>query len=97
MVKLHLFSGFENRKLGITPDTQLGHLYSDNNNPEEVMEAGERLGVRMGWLQSSITGTWHFDLWGHFLADAKQCFPAVSDEEFAKDMEMLPCGVRDRP
>lgn len=90
MIKLHLFSGFENKKLGITPETALGHLYSDMEQVAELKYAGARVGMKDKWLQNKDdTGIWHFDLWGKPLEKAKRLFPIVTDFEFVADVLRL--------
>lgn len=90
IVKLHLFSGFENKELGITPDMELGHLYEDTNNWIILSYAAERIGVKQSWIQpQEKTGLLHFDLWGNRLKWAKQHFLIVDDIEFAADMQRL--------
>ena len=81
MVKLHLFSGFEKRSLGITPDMELGHLYDDGNSRIRLSHAAARVGVGRRRAQTSKTGLVHYDLWGPPLARAKTLFPIVSGRE----------------
>jgi hypothetical protein len=90
MIKLHLFSGFENKKLGITKDTKLGHLYSDTQDKDELIKAGTLVGTSTDWLQTpELTGLLHFDLWGTPLRKARRLFPIVSDEQLVYDMERI--------
>lgn len=87
-VKLHLFQGFANLRLGITSDTELGHLYEDTNSAAILAFAGEKVGVKQEWLQNS-EGFLHFDLWGAALRRAKQLFPTVTDLELVADLERI--------
>jgi hypothetical protein len=87
MIKLHLFSGFENQRLGIYRDTPLGHLYSDHGN-DELIEAARLLGIPAGGLQNS-RGFYHFDLWGEPLAKARLQFRIVNNHEIYRDMRAL--------
>jgi streptomycin 6-kinase len=87
LVKLHLFSGFENARLGIEKNTQLGHLYSDWRH-EELLEAGRELGINPGALQCS-RGFYHFDLWGEPLKKACSLHKIVGNHEIFRDMRSL--------
>ncbi|MFC1919534.1 hypothetical protein ACFLWX_01930, partial [Chloroflexota bacterium] len=63
MIKLHLFRGFENRRLGITPEMELGHLYSNTGDLAELREAARQLSLNAAWLQrKSDTGFVHYDI-----------------------------------
>lgn len=88
MVKLHLFSGFDSEWLGITADTELGHLYEDTNSFAILAYAAEKVGAKQEWAQNS-NGFIHFDLWGQPLKKAKALFHIVSDEELAADMKRM--------
>jgi hypothetical protein len=88
-VKLHLFSGFSNPQRGITADMELGHLYSDVEDREELLEAGRQLGMAARWIQGSHTGMLHFDLWHGPLQRAKGMYQIVDDEEFSADLEKV--------
>lgn len=88
VVKLHLFGGFENKELGITSNMELGHLYEDTNSIAILAYAGEKVGIKQGWLQNS-DGFFHFDLWGSPLQRAKQLFQVASDLELASDMKRM--------
>jgi hypothetical protein len=89
VLKLHLFSGFEKRSLGITRDMELGHLYEDTNSCTPLRDAAETLGVSAKRAQTSKTGLVHFDLWGEPLETAKKLFPIVSGRELARDIQRL--------
>ena len=93
MIKLHIFSGFENPTLAITEDMELGHLYSDVFDKQELLAAGAKVGMKSRWLQSKETGLIHFDLWATPLRKAKELYLTVTDEEFAKAM----CERRESP
>ncbi len=84
MVKLHLFSGFENPRLGIERAMLLGHLYSDQDMPE-LLRAARELGVPAGALQCS-RGFYHFDLWGEPLDRARFRHPIVNNHEIYRDI-----------
>jgi hypothetical protein len=84
MVKLHLFSGFENSRLGITRDMRLGHLYSDSSL-QELKEAAKRLGINPEYLQNS-RGFYHYDLWGKPLEKACLLFKIVDNHELYRDI-----------
>ena len=84
MVKLHLFSGFENPRLGIERVTPLGHLYSDRDTLE-LEQAARELGVPAGALQCS-RGFYHFDLWGEPLARARFRHQIVDSHELYQDI-----------
>ena len=88
VVKLHLFSGFENRELGITPDMELGHLYEDTNSFAILAYAADKVGLKEQYAQNS-DGFIHFDLWGKPLERAKRMFKIVSDLELAKDISHI--------
>jgi len=88
VVKLHLFSGYVNRALGISKEMELGHLYDDGNDFRCLMDAGKGLGMDRGWIQKK-SGFYHFDVWGVALEKAKQLFPIVSDTELATDMASI--------
>ncbi len=101
MIKLHLFSGWANPRLGITEDTPLGHLYSATGNTAELILEGARIGLKESWLQISQakpgvmgSGLDHFDLWGSRLKRAKELFPIVTTEELGQDMERINRGRR---
>jgi hypothetical protein len=85
MVKIHLFSGFASERLGISRDTQLGHLYSDQDN-EELMQAARVVGINPRYIQNS-RGFWHFDLWGQPLQKARQMFKTVTNREIYQDLK----------
>lgn len=85
MIKLHLFTGFENKKLGITPDMELGHLYEDTNSFAILVYAAGKVGMKPKWAQNA-DGFVHFDLWGRPLEKAKQLFHIASDLELAEDI-----------
>lgn len=90
MVKLHLFSGYENKELGITNDTKLGHLYSNSEDEDELIKAGTLIGASPDWLQGrEATGLLHFDLWGTPLRKAVKLFHIVSNEQLVMDKERL--------
>jgi hypothetical protein len=84
VVKLHLFSGFENWRLGIDRATPLGHLYSDLEI-RELLQAARELGVPAGALQCS-RGFYHFDLWGDPLERARFRHKIVDNHEIYRDM-----------
>jgi len=84
MVKIHLFSGFQNDRLKITRDTLLGHLYSDRA-VDELLEAARTVGVNPDYLQNS-RGFRHFDLWGKPLIKARLIFPQVNNHQLAHDL-----------
>gem|GEM_PF-3340728 len=84
MVKLHLFSGFENSRLGITRDMRLGHLYSDCSL-QELREAAKRLGINPDYLQNS-RGFYHYDLWGRPLVRACLLYKIVDNHELYRDI-----------
>lgn len=86
MIKLHLFTGFENKDLGITPDMEVGHLYSDDDNKGELVDAAVGCGLNSGYIQSASLV--HFDLWGKPLERAKKRFRIVSDLELSVDMKL---------
>lgn len=88
MIKLHLFSGFENKRLGITPDMELGHLYSDTGDRGELCEAAASVGLYTGTIQEK-EGLVHFDLWGQPLARAIERFPLATDAELYEDMKKI--------
>jgi hypothetical protein len=85
MVKLHLFTGFENEALGITADMELGHLYEDTNSIAILAYAAEKVGLKASYKQDS-DGLFHFDLWGKPLERAKRMFPVISDQTLHQDM-----------
>jgi hypothetical protein len=87
MVKIHLFSGFENSRLKIGRDTPLGHLYSDFS-PEELLEAAHQVGVKRQCIQNS-RGFYHFDLWGKPLLKARLFYPRVSNRELYRDLQAV--------
>jgi Protein of unknown function (DUF4031) len=90
MVKLHLFSGFENERLGIKRDDLLGHLYSDSSH-DELMEAAKIVGLNPRYLQNS-RGFYHFDLWGSPLQRARQNYKVVNNREIYQDMRAMNRG-----
>jgi len=79
MVKLHVFSGFENARLKIQRDTLLGHLYSDRDQ-EELVEAAAVVGINPDYLQNS-RGFYHYDLWGKPLFKARLFYQRVTNRE----------------
>jgi hypothetical protein len=85
LVKLHLFSGFENESLGIRRDTQLGHLYSDSAE-SELLSAARELGIKPDALQCS-RGFYHFDLWGEPLSEARLHHKIADNHEIYRDMK----------
>jgi hypothetical protein len=85
-IKLHLFSGFENRSLGVYAHMALGHLYSSDNSRDELLAAGKALGLKEEWLQNSH-GFLHFDLWNKPLRVAKDIWEIVDDLTFYEDMK----------
>ncbi len=87
MIKLHLFTGFENKSLKITPDMELGHLYDDQNDRAALILAAGEIGLAAGYIQ--VGNLIHFDLWNQPLARAKQLYRIVTDEELAEDMKRL--------
>jgi hypothetical protein len=90
MVKIHLFSGFENPRLKISRDTRLGHLYSDSSRAE-LLEAARLVGVDSRCLQNS-RGFYHFDLWGKPLIKARLFFPKADNHMIYRDMQILNRG-----
>jgi hypothetical protein len=84
MVKIHLFSGFQSEHLGITRDTPLGHLYSDENTIE-LREAAKIVGVNDEYIQNS-RGFFHYDLWGKPLLKARLFFPRANNHELCRDI-----------
>lgn len=87
-VKLHLFSGFENKKLGIKSDRLLGHLYDDENSMMALARAAADIGADPNWLQFH-DGFYHIDLWGEPLEKAKKKYQIVSDEQLFDDMKAI--------
>ena len=86
--RLHLFGGFENKMLGITPNTELGHLYDWRNELVVLEKLGQEVSMKRQWLQyDEATNFWHFDLWGWRLERAKELFPIVTDMQFADDIQ----------
>jgi hypothetical protein len=85
MVKIHLFSGFENERLQITRDTPLGHLYSDESMAE-LLEAAQLVGVNPDYIQNS-RGFFHFDLWGKPLAKARLFFSRAGNHDLYRDIQ----------
>jgi len=100
-VKLHLHSGFDVPRLGITLNTELGHLYSDCDNMEELHTAATQAGAKREWFQQRLfLHLPHYDLWGTPLSKAKCLFLIVTDGQFMADMEtlgLLERGVSDEP
>ncbi len=94
VVRLHLFSGFEKRSLGIAPDMELGHLYDDGNSLLKLARATARIGIGRRRAQMSKNGLVHFDLWGSSLARAKTLFPIVSGRALVTDMRRLKASAR---
>lgn len=93
--RLHLFSGFENKMLGITPDMELGHLYDWRNDILVLKKLGKEVGMKSNWMQvDDATNFWHFDLWGKPLEKARQLFRIVGDLEFANDLAGFARTVR---
>jgi hypothetical protein len=88
MIKIHLFSGFENQRLKIRRDTPLGHLYSDQSS-SELLEAARIVGVNPRCIQNS-RGFYHFDLWGKPLLKARLFYPRVSNHELYRDLQAVP-------
>jgi hypothetical protein len=88
MVKIHLFSGFENKRLQIERDTPLGHLYSDSSQ-SELLAAARQVGVNPRCLQNS-RGFYHFDLWGKPLVRARLFYPRVNNRELYRDLQAVP-------
>jgi len=86
-VKLHLHSGFRVPRLGITPDTELGHLYSDKDNLQELHAAAAKVGMKRKWFQDQSDFP-HYDLWKDPLRKAKGLFPIVTHNQFMD--EFLP-------
>jgi hypothetical protein len=95
MIKVHLFSGFENERMGIGRDTPLGHLYSDSND-EELLDAARSLGIPARGVQHSRGGFCHIDLWGPHLDRAKLQFKIVDNHEIYRDMKALAEKKADR-
>jgi hypothetical protein len=87
MVKIHLFSGFENRRLKIERNTPLGHLYSDGSL-EELLQAALLVGVHAECIQNS-RGFYHFDLWGKPLIRARLLYPHVTNRELYHDLQAV--------
>lgn len=88
MLKLHLFTGFENKRLGIRKEMELGHLYDDGKDQLALINAADKLGLKIGHLQNT-DGFVHFDLWGKPLERAKQLFKLVTDLELYEDMKSM--------
>jgi hypothetical protein len=86
LIKLHLFCGFENLRLGISRETPVGHLYSDVSQAE-LLEAAQELGIGPGALQCS-RGFYHFDLWGEPLKKARARHRIVNNREIYRDMKL---------
>lgn len=96
-VKVHLHFIYEPIPyLGIGSHTELGHLYSDNGNLEELHRSAERIGMKRSWFQTeSMSGLAHYDLWRGPLERAKRLFEIVDDDIFVTDMERLRQKVHD--
>jgi hypothetical protein len=89
MIKVHIFSGFENPKLGITKDTELEHLYSTRDS-SELIQAALDLGLKEVYVQRDRdTDFVHFDLWGAPLRKAREIHKTVNDKEFYTDLGLL--------
>jgi hypothetical protein len=87
MIKLHIFRGFEDERLGIQRETWLGHLYSDLSHAE-LVEAAELIGINPDHIQNN-RGFYHFDLWGKPLIKARLLFRIVINREIYFDMKAL--------
>jgi hypothetical protein len=92
-VKLHLFKGFELPQRVVRADSELGHLYSDTGDREELFKAADDLGLERRWIQQDRFGFEHFDLWRRPLQRAKVMFTLVDDQEFILDCENLKKGA----
>jgi hypothetical protein len=86
MVKIHLFSGFENQRLKIARDTPLGHLYSDDNI-NELLDAAKTVGVNPDYIQNS-RGFYHFDLWGKPLNRARLFYSQADNHILYRDLKI---------
>ena len=85
-IKLHLHSGYDVPKLGITADMELGHLYDDAGDLDALHATASRVGLSRRWFQDSQTGLPHYDLWNYPLKKAKELFQIVSDDEMVADL-----------
>lgn len=87
--RLRIFKGRSDKKLGITPDMEIGHLYHYNNEREELSEFGKLIGLSPSWMQNRWEGLAHYDLWGAPLIKARKLFKVVTIEEVYQDMGRL--------
>ena len=87
VIKLHLYWTDEPiERLRIAGGSELGHLYSDDGNVEELHQAAEALGLKRSWFQP-LEDMPHYDLWRSPLDRAKERHEIVDDDEFYQDME----------
>ena len=84
--RLRIFKGVINKKQGITPDMEVGHLYHYKNDIDELAYLGALIGLNPQWIQNRLTGLAHFDLWGSPLAKARKLFKIVAKDEAEADI-----------
>jgi len=79
MIKLHLHKKEEK---------EYGHLYSDNDDMDELIKAGDDLGLKESYLQyHEKTMLFHFDLWSGPLEKAKTLYRTVNMRELIEDLK----------
>lgn len=87
MTKVHLFFTDEPiPHLRVGANTELGHLYSDDGNTEDLHQAAKEVGLKRRWFQAAEPMP-HYDLWRRPLEKAKELYQVADDDEFYQDME----------
>lgn len=87
--RLFIRKGYENKKLGITPDMEVGFLYHYKNDLDELGEIGKCLWLSPSWIQARLKGLAHYELWGAPLKEARKLFRVVTREELHQDYDRL--------
>ncbi len=85
-VKVHVFQWVAVPRLRIKAGQDIGHLYSDIGNMEELHEAASSLGCKSGWFQNHESLP-HYDIWASKLTQAREKYPIATDEELYQYMK----------
>ncbi|KKN65508.1 hypothetical protein LCGC14_0481120 [marine sediment metagenome] len=87
-VKVHVFYWKAAPYLGIKRGERIGHLYSDVEDIEELLEAGRSMGLPDTWLKK-LKSPIHYDVWDNKVTMAMQRFQVVGNQEFREDIRGL--------
>jgi hypothetical protein len=93
-VKVCVARGVNNKRLGITPDTEIGYLYETENKHEALKDAAMKVGLNPNWMRAedtpfNQTGFICYLTFRSPLSKARKLFPVVEKAEFKQDYERI--------